>query len=279
MLDPTIIGQDEQTELHVQPVIQSGLRQLDIRIWRRGPSGFAPSRSALTLDASDLEALREGITELLEASDGGHQVARVVTDKDEGRRLRAETEPFGLRYMARFGFWQRVRDTWRPVGDGLQMDADHLVALQEAIDDVQPRLQAIDPRDAEDRRISLPETALHRWPTPGADWLTTGPDRIALHPRGVRVTANVEENASEHWLEVVQWERRESLWVPEQGVLVLAVPEVEALLCRLRDVADGLQSPDDGGWVIPRDDGSAIRLTVDQAGARPRLRIEEQIDA
>src|SRR5579872_2729422 len=49
VLDTVVIGQDDQTELHVQAAIVGGRRQVDIRIWKRGPTGFAPSRSALTV--------------------------------------------------------------------------------------------------------------------------------------------------------------------------------------------------------------------------------------
>src|SRR5919202_6929100 len=98
--DALVIGQDEDTEIRVQPVTQGGIRHLDVRIWRRGPSGFAPTRDALMLDRSDLEAVRQGIVELLEASESGRQVARIVLDSGAGRRLRAETEPFGTRYVA-----------------------------------------------------------------------------------------------------------------------------------------------------------------------------------
>src|SRR5579864_8362104 len=113
--DPAIISQDEQTEIHVQPVVQSGRRQLDIRVWRRGAAGFAPSRTGITLDADALRALQEGIGELLHASEGGRRAARVVWDGENGRRLRAETEPFGTRFVARLAFWQRVRDSWKPI--------------------------------------------------------------------------------------------------------------------------------------------------------------------
>src|SRR5919199_3943568 len=128
--DPLVISQDEDTEIRVQPATQGGARHLDIRIWKRGPSGFTPTRDALMLDRADLEAVRQGIDELLEASDGGTQVARIVLDSGDGRRLRAETEPFGTRYVARFGFWQRGRDSWHPDGDGIVLSADRLSPLQ-----------------------------------------------------------------------------------------------------------------------------------------------------
>jgi len=91
--DPVVIGQDDQSEVHVQPAVQSGRRQLDIRVWHRGTAGMAPSRTGFTLEAVDLTALQEGIAELLQASDGARRVARVVWDSEGGRRLRAETEP------------------------------------------------------------------------------------------------------------------------------------------------------------------------------------------
>lgn len=277
-LGPIVIAQDSQSELHIQAIVQSGRRQLDIRVWRRGPSGFAPSRSALTLELADLDALSEGIAELLEASNGGRQVARVVWDKDEGRRLRAETEPFGTRFTARFGFWQRVRDTWKPAGDGLTVAAEQLTALQDVIRTLRPRLQAPEENAPVDSETVLRQEGLRRWPNPGADWLTaepaarfpspTGqpqvPERLTFHPRGVRITAVVEERDHEHLLVLCQWRREESLWTPEDQTLALAVPELDVLLAQLRQLADQKRPLDVPTEPIPCRDGNLVR--IDAAG-------------
>jgi hypothetical protein len=276
---PMVIGQDDQTELHVQAMIQSGRRQLDIRIWRRGPTGFAPSRNALTLEASDLDALREGIAELLEVSQGGRQVARVVWDKDEGRRLRAEIEPFGTRFVARFGFWQRARDTWRPADDGLVVAAEQLKSLQDVLDTLRPRLQEPTDGAAQETEIALPQDVLRRWPTPGADWITIEADRLAFHPRGVRITATVVETEGEHRLLLTPWRREESLWTPENVELTLSILDVNALLAHMRDVADAGARPPDSEEEVAGSHGSVIRVrTADGASARMLVIEEKAVD-
>lgn len=275
MLGPVVIGQDEQTELHVQAMIQGGRRQLDIRIWRRGPTGFAPSRNALTLESPDLDALREGITELLEASNGGQQVARVVWDKDEGRRLRAETEPFGTRFVARLGFWQRVRDTWRPAGDGLTLSADQLKPLQDVLERMRPRLLEPDIENSEDGSVVLQPAALLRWPTPGADWLTAEPHRLTFHPRGIRISATVEEDEEEqHRLVLCQWRREESLWLPRDVSLSLSVPDLDTLLLQMRHLADGKH--DEAYAEIVCSAGSTVQISVQNGERGQTLQIEER---
>jgi hypothetical protein len=270
--EPVVIRQDEQTELHVQAVIQSGRRQLDIRVWRRGPTGFAPSQSALTLEAADVDALCEGVTELLEVSNGGTQVARVVWDKDEGRRLRAETEPFGTRFMARLGFWQRVRDTWRPADAGLVLDAEQLERLKKVIAALRPRLQDLQPDDGASAGIGLQPTSLLRWPSPGADWLTSEPGRLAFHPRGIHITATVEEDGGEHRLGLRQWRRAESLWLPEEGMLLLDVPAIDALLSGLHDLADGHEET-----VEVSTDGTAVHVERREVDGKRMLVVEERL--
>lgn len=275
VLGPVVIGQDEQTELHVQAVIQSGRRQLDIRLWRRGPTGFAPSRSALTLEAPALDALLEGIAELLEASNGGQQVARVVWDKDEGRRLRAETEPFGTRFTARLRFWQRVRDSWRPTGDGLTLSADQLAPLRVVLERMRPTLLIPDLELPDDGSVALEPSALLRWPAPGADWLTVEPDQLAFHPRGIRITASIEESAEgQHSLVLRQWRREETLWLPRDVALTLFVPDLDTLLQQMRDLADGKR--DEACQDIPSVAGSTVRITLPDGEGSRLLRLEER---
>src|SRR5437660_6250443 len=140
--DPVVIGQDAGTEVHVQAVTHSVKPQLDIRLWRRGPNGFAPSGTGLSLTRADLDKLRDGISELLGVSKGGRQVARVVWEIEPDRRLRAEIEPFGTRFVARLGLWQRVRNTWRPADDGLVLAADRLEPLQEVLGRFRPWIES-----------------------------------------------------------------------------------------------------------------------------------------
>ncbi|HLJ68408.1 MAG TPA: hypothetical protein VKX16_13715 [Chloroflexota bacterium] len=257
MLDTVVIGQDDQTELHVQAAMQGGRRHVDIRIWRRGPTGFAPSRNALTLDSADLNALQEGITELLEASDGGTQVARVVWDKDEGRRLRAETEPFGTRFLARLGFWQRVRDSWKPVGDGLVLQADQLKPLQEVLEKFKPRLTAESEPESERPEEPQDET-LRRWPSPGADWITIESDRISFHPRGIRITGSIGEVEESHRLVLNQWKREDSLWIPEDTPLELTIAALDQLLLALHEILERPESRADADRQIVCADGSKL---------------------
>jgi hypothetical protein len=243
--EPAIIGQDGQNEIHVQPVLQGGLRHVDIRLWRRAVSGFAPSHDGVTLDARDLAALHEGIDELLQASDGGRRVARVVRDSDDGRRLRAETEPFGTRYIARLGFWQRVRDSWKPVNDGLVIAAEQLRPLRGVLDRLRPWLQEAEKDGAP---IVMPagqestvRATLDRWPAAGADWLTIEPDRVAFHPKGVRLTCTVSEQDNRHRLIIRQWKREDSLWLPEPPSIALSMSDLDNLLARLLRLRDALE--------------------------------------
>lgn len=256
--DGLVIGQDDESEIRVQPVTQGGLRRLDIRIWRRGPSGLSPTRDALMLDRSDMESLRRGIIELLEASDGGRQVARIVIDSADGRRLRAETEPFGTRYMAHLGFWQRARNTWRPDGDGISLSADRLAPLQGVLVRYEPWLGDKPPEDPPSPPPPASPSEGEPWPMPGADWLTVERHRIAFHPRGVRLTLAVEEGDDGHRLSIRQWRREDTLWVPEPVSLELAAAEVGSLLTCLR----GMLSRDDASEEIPCSDRFKLRLVI-----------------
>jgi hypothetical protein len=281
VLDPVVIGQDDKTELHVQAVIQGGRRHLDIRIWRRGPTGFAPSRNAITLDAADLDALQEGIAELLEASNGGSQVARVVWDKDEGRRLRAETEPFGTRYLARLGFWQRVRDSWKPAGESLVLAADKLNPLQALLRDVRPRLEPEIVHAGENRAEveNAPEDdGPQVWPPPGADWITIGPDRVAFHPRGFRLTAEVEEvGENAHRLIIRQWRREDSLWLTTDEKLRLNLSDLDSVLAFLGELAGDGSSETEGmpEEQIAASGGSTIWIRVLEGDAGLELNFDE----
>lgn len=272
---PAIIGQDEQTELHVQPMIQGGRRHLDIRVWRRGPTGFSPSRSALTLNQDDLTALVRGISELLEASNDGKQVARVVWDTQEGRRLRAETEPFGTRFQARLGFWQRVRDTWRPVSDGLVLSADRLRPLQKVIQTFQPHLEEPPSDEPEHVSPALQEEALRRWPAPGADWLTAEPHRVTLHPRGLRITGTVEEVDESHVLVLRQWHRQDSLWLPHEEALTLTILELDMLLSYLSDLVESQQ---EGRHEMAAGEGVTIQIVLEGADEARMLCIDTRQD-
>jgi hypothetical protein len=225
-----VIGQDDQTEIHVQPVFQSGQRHLDVRIWRRGPSGFAPSRNALVVRVNDLAPFRQGIAELLEASNGGRQAARIVWDDDDNRRLRAETEPFGTRYLASFAFWQRVRDTWKAADDGLVLAADRLEQLQDVLVRLSPWIEEEPPDDSEPEEDALQRHALYGWPSPGADWITVAPGHIAFHPRGIRITCTVSEEDDRRSIVLRQWRRVHSLWVPEDTAFPLTIVDLDTLL-------------------------------------------------
>src|SRR5947209_13981172 len=99
--DPVVIAQDEQSDVRVQPVAHGPQRYLDLRVWQHGPNGVTPSGHSLLLDSTTNAALQAGIGELLDASAEGTQVARVVWDGEDGRRLRAEIEPFGTRHVAK----------------------------------------------------------------------------------------------------------------------------------------------------------------------------------
>jgi hypothetical protein len=284
VIHPVVIRQDDATELRIHAAILSGRRQLDIRVWKRGPTGFTPTRNALTLEPRDVSALHDGIDDLLEASNGGRQVARIVVDTAEGRRLRAETAPFGTRHLAKMGFWQRVRDTWRPADDSLVVNADRLPEIRDVLAGARTRLLRT-PESATDGAVVLQPAALQRWPAPGADWITIEPDRLAFHPRGLRITATVEEEGERHQLVLHPWRRHESLWLPGDSALPLRVPELDTLLTFLRELADGKatgsereipcmdsdvltvrreEDPDDPTLVMERsgDEGVAHRLAL-----------------
>jgi hypothetical protein len=273
MIQPVVIRQDDASELRIHAAIQSGRRQLDIRIWRRGPTGYAPSRNALTLELPDVSALHDGISELLEASHGGRQVARVVLDTGEGRRLRAETEPFGTRHLARLGFWQRVRDTWRPSDDGLVLTADCLPEVRGVLANARTRLLDVADLARPGETVVLQPASLQRWPTPGADWITIEPDRLAFHPRGLRITAAVEERDGNHLLVLRPWRRQESLWLPEASSLQLHIPELDALLTYLRELADGKAGGEDND--ISCMDGGTLRVLRRESGGAQALVMEQ----
>ncbi|HEX6506387.1 MAG TPA: hypothetical protein VF221_02035, partial [Chloroflexota bacterium] len=271
-----VIGQDSQTEIHVQPVVQSGSRHLDIRIWRQGPSGFAPSRNALVVQPADLQPLQQGIGELLEASDGGRQAARIVWDDDDNRRLRAETEPFGTRYLARFAFWQRVRDSWKAADDGLVLAADRLVPLQEVLEQFKPWMDERPVEDTEPEEDALQRHALYGWPSPGGDWLTIDPDHIAFHPRGIRITCTVAEEEDRRAIVLRQWRRMDSLWVPEDDtVIALTVVDLDTLLFEMARLLERRSGP--GTSVeIPCSDGSTLRMTVSAGEHEDMLTLQQR---
>jgi hypothetical protein len=237
--EPVIIEQDEGSEIHIQAATQSGSRQLDIRVWRRGPAGFAPSRNALTIQYSDVPAMRDGMQQLIEESAGGTQAVRIVLEKQEGRRLRAETEPFGTRYLAKLVFWQRVRDSWRPVDDGLMIAADRVDAIRTIMERFVPWLEAGVDSEGEGTGDALQHHIAHRWPNPGADWLSVEPGKLIFHPRGVRVTCTVREHEGAHLLRLHQWRREESIWVPANCSIDLDIVQLDTILNRIREIDTG----------------------------------------
>lgn len=272
--DAVVIGQDDQSEIHVQAVIQGGRRHVDTRTWRRGPAGFAPGRTGLTLGEADLATLQAGIAELLEASHGGRTVARVVWDDDHGRRLRAEIEPFGTRHVARFGFWQRVRDTWRPADDGLTLAADRLEVLRDVLDTFRLWLA-----EAQDDDLSGAQTLLRGptrvpldpWPPAGADWLTVEPDRIAFHPRHIRITCSLLEQNGHHRLLLQQWRRQDSLWLPEIKTLTLTIVDLDRLLSSLLKLAERHDGGEpESAEQIACEDGSTVRIAISADDAEIR---------
>lgn len=278
--EPVVIGQDEQTEIHVQPLVEDGRRHLDIRIWRRGTTGFAPSHDGLTLEAVDVAALNEGIAELLQASDGGRRVARVVRDSEDGRRLRAETEPFGTRYVARLGFWQRVRDTWKPADDGVLIAADRLRALQGVIDRLLPWIQVSEEEGRQVAAIAPRRDILDRWPAPGADWLTIEPDRVAFHPKGIRLTSTVTEQDNRHWLVIRQWRRDDTLWLPEAQSIALTITDLDNLLARLLRMQDTYYAGQEASHEeVPCTDGSTLSITVSRGEFGAVLRVMHRLPA
>jgi hypothetical protein len=257
-----VIAQDDQTDIHVQAPQQSERRHVDIRLWRRGPEGSAPAGTGLTLYAADLDALHEAIAQLLEASRGGQQAVRIVHDVDEEKRVRAEIEPFGTHFVARLGFWQRVRDTWRPADDGLVVAAERLRAIQVALDRFQAWIHSEHSKSSVGADLPVRE-ALLRWPSSGADWISLEADRISFHPRGVRITCSIMEQEARHWVSVRQWRREESLWLPEPTQLALTVIDLDLVIPCLRRIADSLT---EGSNPVPEEvacqDGSTLRIEI-----------------
>jgi hypothetical protein len=235
--DPVVIKQDDSTEIHLQTAIQSGARHIDVRVWRRGPAGFAPSRNALTVSPGDLDATRDGIRRLLQESGGGTRAVRIVLEKEDGRRLRAETEPFGTKYLAKLVFWQRVRDSWRPVDDGLIVTADQLQPMLETMETFSGWLQTED--EAVDDHLPLQHHVSHPWPNPGSDWMTMDPGKIVFHPRGIRISCVVEEREGKHYLALRKWKREHTLWIPEDCALDLDMVQLDATLSRIREIDCG----------------------------------------
>ncbi len=269
-----VIGQDDGTEIHVQPHVQDGLRHVDIRIWRRGTSGFAPSRNALVVRADDLAPLQQGIAELLEASDGGRQAARIVWDDDDTRRLRAETEPFGTRYLASFAFWQRVRDSWKAADDGLVLAADRLEQLQDVLSRMRAWIEERPVEETEPAEEALQRQALYGWPSAGADWLTIAHGSIAFHPRGIRITCTVAEEGDRRSIVLRPWRRIDSLWVPETTELSLGIVDLDTLLFALARLIEDRAATNVSGEVTPDSEASLI-LTL-EASANGEMLILEQ---
>lgn len=264
--DPVVIAQDEQVEIHVQAVTQSGQRQVDVRLWRLSPSGFQPSHSALMLDARNLDALIKGIREMLASTGGGREVARNVWDHAEGRRLRAEIEPYGARYIARLGFWQRVRGSWRPADDTVVIAAERLPDLRETLLTFRPWLTQ-PRREPQWVPITAQPDILDRWPAPGADWVTVETERVAFHPRGLRITAAVE--MGEHGPRAVlqQWRRQDSLWLPEAARVSLGITEIEETLSALVRLGGGEREV----TIVAGDD--RVRLSAGQGNTLTVARI------
>lgn len=272
--DAVVIAQDDETNLRIQAMLQGGRRHVDIRIWRRGPTGFSPSRTGVVVRAPDLDALQQGIRELLEASHDGQQVARVVWDSEDGRRLRAELEPFGTRFLARLGFWQRARDSWHPAGEDLVFAADRLRVVQRILDQFRPWLSEETPVEQPTQELEVPpeRNGPDRWPAPGADWLTVENERVALHPRGYRITGSVAEGDGVHRVVLRQWKRQDSLWLPKPASLSLTALDLDKLLVTLAEVIDGREG--DGGEVggtVPLSDGSTLQVEVGSDGTPLRF--------
>jgi hypothetical protein len=259
-----VVGGDEEDQVQVQPVAEGGARSVEIHLWRRGPADAPPARDVLDLDLADLDSLVQGISELLEASEGGTRVARIVLDTAEGRRLRVETEPFGTRFVARVVFWQRTRATWRPDGDPIVIAADVLPALRDALTSLRPWLNEPLDRQMTTAVPIVPEP----WPNPGADWMTADRSSVAFHPRGVRITCSIEQIGDDHCLEVRQWRREDSLWVPERVRLTLSVSDLDAVLAALHRLS---------GRVEPQSVEVGERLRLSIAGEAPDLVIDQRV--
>jgi len=274
--EPAIIDQDDQTEIRVQAATHGMQRRLDIRVWRRGAEGSTPSRTALTVEAGDLPTLQQGLQELLASSNGGQAAARVVQDNDQGRRLRAETTPFGTRYLAKLAFWQRVRDTWRPVDDGLVLAADLLSELQEEIEPFTEWMQETATEVSDVIGDTFGRQMLKRWPTSGADWLTVEGNRVALHPRGLRITAEVVADGERHSLLVRQWARDDSLWLPHNGTIDLTIIDLDGVLTVLGELADATAHGDAEKTAdLICTDGSTLRIRLGPGDQGASLTIEQ----
>ncbi|MDQ2744828.1 MAG: hypothetical protein M3Z66_21390 [Chloroflexota bacterium] len=274
--EPVIIDQDDQTEIRVQAATHGTQRRLDIRVWRRGAEGSTPSRTALTVEAEDLPTLQQGLQELLLSSNGGQAAARVVQDNDQGRRLRAETTPFGTRYLAKLAFWQRVRDTWRPVDDGLVLAADLLSTLQAEIEPFTEWMQEPAAEVSDTIGDTFGRQMLNRWPTSGADWLTVEGNRVALHPRGLRITAEVVSDGERHSLLVRQWTRGDSLWLPNDGTIDLTIIDVDGALTVLGELADAAAHGDaEKTSDLICTDGPTLRIRLGPGDQGASLTIEQ----
>jgi hypothetical protein len=237
--EAVVIAQDEGSEIHIQAATQAGPRHIDVRVWRKGPVGFAPSRNALTITHDDFAAVQDGIRQLLDNSGAGTTATRIVLEREEGRRLRAETEPFGMKFLAKLVFWQRVRDTWRPVDDGLVIMADQLAAVLATIGGFLPWLEHGGPGGDEHAADALQRHVSHSWPRPAADWITIESNRVVLHPLGARITFTVVERDGAHVLTLHQWRRAETLWVGSVCSFDLDLVGVDALLGRIRAIDSG----------------------------------------
>lgn len=263
MPDTVIIGPDESHPLQVQASIHSGLRRLDLRAGRQTASGFTPTGTGMMLDAVDLPALQAGIVELLDVSQGAQSVARVVREDVDGRRLRAEIEPFGARYLAKLGFWQRVRDTWRPADDGVVLAATRLPELASVLQTLGAWMLAA----PQDRRMGSDvlerRTLLRRWPVPGADWFSQEGTRLVFHPRGVRATFTPERDTRALHMAVQPWERQDSLWIPNPIALSLTCMDTEILLHELQSLLDRGEIGEHV-QIIPHADGEPAILTLHQ---------------
>jgi hypothetical protein len=256
--DPVVIVQDQGSEIHIQAATPVGPRHIDVRVWRRGPAGFAPSRNALTVGHQDFAAVRDGIRQLLDTSIGGTSATRIVLEREEGRRLRAETEPFGMKFLAKLVFWQRVRDTWRPVDDGLVILAEGLETVLHSIDRFLPWIEAGSLAADEHAADALKHHVSHTWPRPAPDWLTVETGRVVFHPLGVRVTFTVALHDGAHVLAVHQWRRAESLWVGSVCSFDLDLVAVDTLLNRIRAIEAGQEDePPESGAQGP------IRVSVE----------------
>ncbi|HZS94664.1 MAG TPA: hypothetical protein VFA78_07695 [Chloroflexota bacterium] len=260
-----VLTQDEHTDIRVQAVIQSGRRQVDIRVWRRGVGGMAPVRNGISVTVRDLDAVQTSLDRLIDAGQRQHRVTRFVSDLGEGRRLRAEIEPFGTHFSARLGFWQRVRSSWRPVDDGLVVLCDQLPAIKDTLHRFAPWLNG---PDLLATRRALPPS-LDRWPVPGADWMTVDADRVALHPRGLHITATQEEET----VVIRQWRRADSIWLPEPVSFPLTLAEIETALQTLARFEDEATIPLERSTLCLRREGSSV--VVEERGAEgdhePRL--------